>query len=380
MVSWSQFPPEIKRKIAENYDFMSRISMRNTCHVDRQIVDSTKFRIPRVRFGYKQDKCLICIYTGIEKFLRLEILKFENGVVVFKCENSPDLADSIQKFIPSTLPLNEGLLILNSLLAHKTIQISTVEWELFNTKIESFKLGKQMLKHLGKSKFRVKELEFMHNVDDTLLSFFPKICEWKHMELVRIMGISLYSENMHPVTAHDYHRIGDVVSGKPVCYTHYCTHDPRADSEVFFGIMNGYMKDNGRDKLHWTTHREPSHLARQGKENARRRLDPNDENYSWSEDHIFKSGDVNYARGTQCGIWVNRYYGNLAKELKEIHDRETCGIGSLCPKHADPFDYWYYQNLPRRLAQEPLGLDSNALLPALDSLVFQILHQLMWTI
>ncbi|ULT92223.1 hypothetical protein L3Y34_009756 [Caenorhabditis briggsae] len=219
MVSWSQFPPEIKRKIAENYDFMSRNSMRNTCHVDRQIVDSTKFRIPRVRFGYKQDECLICIYTGIEKFLRLEILKFENGVVVFKCENSPDLADSIQKFIPSTLPLNEGLLILKSLLAHESIQISTMEWEIerFVTKNESFKLGKQMLKLLGKSKFRVKELEFMHNVDDTLLSFFPKICEWKNVEIVRIIGISLYSENMHPVIAHDYHRIGDVVSGKPVC-------------------------------------------------------------------------------------------------------------------------------------------------------------------
>ncbi|UMM37962.1 hypothetical protein L5515_009563 [Caenorhabditis briggsae] len=64
--------------------FIEKISMRNTCHVDRQIVDSTKFRIPRVRFGYKQDTCLICIYTGIEKFLRLEIQKCGNGVVVFK--------------------------------------------------------------------------------------------------------------------------------------------------------------------------------------------------------------------------------------------------------------------------------------------------------
>ncbi|ULT92221.1 hypothetical protein L3Y34_009756 [Caenorhabditis briggsae] len=353
MVSWSQFPPEIKRKIAENYDFMSRNSMRNTCHVDRQIVDSTKFRIPRVRFGYKQDECLICIYTGIEKFLRLEILKFENGVVVFKCENSPDLADSIQKFIPSTLPLNEGLLILKSLLAHESIQISTMEWEIerFVTKNESFKLGKQMLKLLGKSKFRVKELEFMHNVDDTLLSFFPKICEWKNVEIVRIIGISLYSENMHPVIAHDYHRIGDVVSGKPVCYTFYCTHDPPVDVYVFFGIMSGYMDRNGSDKLHWATYREPAHLARQGKEHAGHRLDPNSADRS--DERRYEDGNVSYGRQTQCGMWVSRYAGDREKELKLIHDREKCGIGSLCPKHADPFDYWYYQNLPRRLVQEP---------------------------
>ncbi|PIC14549.1 hypothetical protein B9Z55_026821 [Caenorhabditis nigoni] len=356
MVSWSQFPPEIRRKIAENYDFMSRISMRNTCHVDRQIVDSTKFRIPRVRFGYKEDKCLICIYTGIEKFLRLEIQKFGSAVIIYKSENSPYLTDSIRNLIPCTSPLNEGLLILKSLLAHKSIQISTMEWELerFDAKNESFKFGKQILKLLGKSKFHVKELEVDMNSDDTFLSFYPKICDWKHVELVRKSGVSLYSENMNPVTAHDYHRIGDVVSGKPICYTYYCTHDPYADRNVFIKISYAYMIENGSDKLHWVTHREPSHLARQGNEYDGNRLDPNDEDYKLSEEYRFEEGNVCYARGTQCGVWANRYFGTHEKELKLIYDREKCGIGSLCPKHADPFDYWYYQNLPRRLVQEPL--------------------------
>ncbi|CAO4381990.1 unnamed protein product [Caenorhabditis nigoni] len=354
MVSWSQFPPEIKRKIAENYDFMSRISMRNTCHVDRQIVDSTKFRIPRVRFGYKQDKCLICIYTGIEKFLRLEIQKCGKGVVVYKSENSPYLTDAIRKFIPSTLSLNEGLLILKSLLAHKSIQILTMEWELVNadTKIESIKFGKQILKLLGTSKFCVKELELMHNIDDSFLDFFPKFCDWNQVKMIRKLAISLYSENMHLVTAHDYHRIDDVISGKPICYQHYCTNDPRDDLEVFLFIMNGYMQENESDKLHWITHREPSHLSRQGTEYDGQRFDPNNKDYSYSEERRFSNGTMGYTRGTSCGMWTNMYYGDHEKELKEIHDREKCGIGSLCPKHADPFDYWYYQNLPRRIIQE----------------------------
>ncbi|PIC14553.1 hypothetical protein B9Z55_026823 [Caenorhabditis nigoni] len=296
--------------------------MRNTCHVDRQIVDSTKFRIPRVRFGYKEDKCLICIYTGIEKFLRLEIQKCGKGVVLYKSENSPYLTDAIRKFIPSTLSLNEGLLILKSLLAHKSIQISTMEWELVNadTKIESIKFGKQILKLLGTSKFCVKELELMHNIDDSFLDFFPKFCDWNQVKMIRKLAISLYSENMHLVTAHDYHRIGDVISGKPICYQHYCTNDPRDDLEVFLFIMNGYMQENESDKLHWTTHREPSHLARQGKEYDGQRFDPNNKDYSYSEEHRSSNGTMGYTRGTSCGMWTNLYYGDHEKELKEIHD------------------------------------------------------------
>ena len=60
------------------------ISLKNTSHLDRQIVNSTKLYIPRARFGYKDGKSLVVIYTGIEKFLRLEMEKFGNGVVIQK--------------------------------------------------------------------------------------------------------------------------------------------------------------------------------------------------------------------------------------------------------------------------------------------------------
>ncbi|CAP36032.2 Protein CBG18619 [Caenorhabditis briggsae] len=333
MVSWSQFPPEIKRKIAENYDFMSRNSMRNTCHVDRQIVDSTKFRIPRVRFGYKQDECLICIYTGIEKFLRLEILKFENGVVVFKSENSHYLTDSTRKFIPFALSLNEGLLILKSLLAHKSIQISTMEWELEDCNID--KLGKQMKKLLGISKFSVKELELAMGTDEIHLRYLEEICDWNKVEIIRKFGIILHSKSMNLISAYDY-GIVDFVSGKAMYFTHYYTHDPRVDLDALVDQLNRRIEENGDGELYWFTHREPS-----------------DKDWSFSEDYRFKDGNVTHSKRSPCGMWVNRCQESFAKELKAIHDTQKCGIGSLCPKHADPFDYWYHQNLPRRLIQEP---------------------------
>ncbi|PIC14550.1 hypothetical protein B9Z55_026822 [Caenorhabditis nigoni] len=355
MVSWSQFPPEIKRKIAENYDFMSR----NTCHVDRQIVDSTKIRIPRVRFGYKEDKCLICIYTGIEKFLRLEIQKFGSGVIVYKSENSPYLTDSIRNLIPCTLPLNEGLLIFKSLLAHKSIQISTMEWELESFNID--KLGKQMIKLLGNSKFSVKKLELVQGTDDFFLEYLYEICHWNEVEIVQKLEVNLSPRNINSVSAIDYKIADDWIFGKPMSYTYYFTNQIDVNSDM--GKVNDYMMENESGKLHWYTHREP-----------------NNEDCSFSEDYRFEGGNVIHTRRSPCGMWINRCHGIFAKELKAIHDLEICGIGNLCPKHADPFDYWYHQNLPRRLIQEPFwnGFNQNVFLPT-SSIGLDILRGKMRT-
>ncbi|CAP35367.1 Protein CBG17803 [Caenorhabditis briggsae] len=58
--------------------------MRSTSHSDRSIVNSTNFELPRVRFGYKEDRCLIVIYTGVEKFLKLEMIKGAHGITVLR--------------------------------------------------------------------------------------------------------------------------------------------------------------------------------------------------------------------------------------------------------------------------------------------------------
>ncbi|CAP36033.1 Protein CBG18620 [Caenorhabditis briggsae] len=58
--------------------------------------------------------------------------------------------------------------------------------------------------------------------------------------------------------------------------------------------MSGYMDRNGSDKLHWATYREPAHLARQGKEHAGHRLDPNSADRSDERIYMIYLHDLAY--------------------------------------------------------------------------------------
>ncbi|PIC14557.1 hypothetical protein B9Z55_026825 [Caenorhabditis nigoni] len=344
MVSWSQFPPEIKQKIAENYDFMSRVSMRNTCHVDRQIVDSTKFRIPRVRFGYKEDKCLICIYTGIEKFLRLEIKKCGKGVVVYKSENNFDTSRIPRKFIPSENLLNFGLSILKSLLIHDWIQINAIEWDLDEFLLKDSKNSENFLKIFQKifgfQKFHVKEMVSTPRSQETYQFFNRFFIDFSHfdeLECMRDIFVHTKIDNLYPVIAYDM----DVpFCGKSNYHTHLCTVADeefrtrrRWDYELIHVIngVNYHAIDSG-------TFRDISEIPIQNPEPRKRTWDMTDVIWEYS---------------CKCGKWSHEMPTSKERALRQKFHTQKCGIGFLCKEHADPFDYWYYQNLPRRLIQEP---------------------------
>uniref|UniRef100_A0A1I7UE99 F-box domain-containing protein n=1 Tax=Caenorhabditis tropicalis TaxID=1561998 RepID=A0A1I7UE99_9PELO len=91
MASWSCLPPEIKQHVVKRLDFMSRHSLRHTSRLDRQIVDSTKCQVPRVRFGYKEGRGLIVVYTGIDQFLRWEFGLRGHNIVIHKFDSTYDL-------------------------------------------------------------------------------------------------------------------------------------------------------------------------------------------------------------------------------------------------------------------------------------------------
>ncbi|EFO89520.1 hypothetical protein CRE_18172 [Caenorhabditis remanei] len=88
MVGWSQLPPEIKQHVAKKLDFMSRHALKSTSYTNRLIVNSTSLYLPRIRFGYQRNRCLIVIYTGVERFLRWEFVEDDDdgdgGITVYR--------------------------------------------------------------------------------------------------------------------------------------------------------------------------------------------------------------------------------------------------------------------------------------------------------
>ncbi|CAO4381991.1 unnamed protein product [Caenorhabditis nigoni] len=63
--------------------------------------------------------------------------------------------------------------------------------------------------------------------------------------------------------------------------------------------------------------------------------------------------DVIWEYSSKCGKWSHEMPTSKERALRQKFHTQKCGIGFLCKEHAEPFDYWYYQNLPRRLVQEP---------------------------
>lgn len=54
-----------------------------------------------------------------------------------------------------------------------------------------------------------------------------------------------------------------------------------------------------------------------------------------------------------CGYWIYAVLNSQSDQMKNIDLGKSCGLGWLCKKCTDPFEYDYYQNLGRRLVREP---------------------------
>uniref|UniRef100_A0A1I7UE61 Uncharacterized protein n=1 Tax=Caenorhabditis tropicalis TaxID=1561998 RepID=A0A1I7UE61_9PELO len=63
-------------------------------------------------------------------------------------------------------------------------------------------------------------------------------------------------------------------------------------------------------------------------------------------------GDVvEWVKNTECGQVVRVV--RQCDEERFLKGFKGCGLGDMCKRCSDPFDYWYTQNLPRRLYFEP---------------------------
>ncbi|EFO96148.1 hypothetical protein CRE_14731 [Caenorhabditis remanei] len=218
MTCWNYLPAEIKQHVVKKLDFMSRVALRSTCRLNYHIVNSTKLELPRVRFGYKRGRSLIVIYTGIEKFLRLEFGNCEQGPVVMKSENTCDPKETITKLLPS--PVNSivySILTLISLLAHQSILIKVMEWEVSPEDFERF-IGRLILIFLDGRKFRITEIAMRQQKWTQILHKFPfDMLYFDELENIRQMALTIHPQRL---TLFMVYQFKQCINGKWLCSIH----------------------------------------------------------------------------------------------------------------------------------------------------------------
>ncbi|KAF1755173.1 hypothetical protein GCK72_021742 [Caenorhabditis remanei] len=340
MRNWNHLPAEIKRHVVKKLDFMSRHSLKSTSHVDRLIVNSTCFKVPRVRFGYKQEKCLVMIYTGIKKFLRLELSKCKEGILVERSENTWDHQNITTKILPPSDVLKTGLTILKNLLAHESIIIEAMEWDI-PQKSEAVIHEDLILKPLAGSKFRIHDFVILWD-SKSIESLIEKLCVVEEVKMIRFLALglplsSLDVENeLVPQLIYELQKTPP--SGLNIPCRHQLFHmDNSAAHLSHLELRANYFLSYVNIIACHIRSVEPSN-------NEPERIE-------------IDGGEIDWVYTSECGKWVAKTIAKNEEVVKRELDAEKCGVDYLCKKCTDSFNYWYHQNLPRRIMQEPFWND-----------------------
>uniref|UniRef100_A0A1I7UE98 F-box domain-containing protein n=1 Tax=Caenorhabditis tropicalis TaxID=1561998 RepID=A0A1I7UE98_9PELO len=234
MVSWSSLPSEIKQHVVEKLDFMSRHSLRQSSDPDKKVVDSTKFTVECVRIGYKEGKGLLAIYTGIDKFVRFELERKKEGILVTKSENSHDPSQACQPVIIKisqealTIPMYLAMLF-HFFLQEQCIHIKRLDYDIPdipNSNPDKIPIRKSAWTTAMITKGRVDRVWFSGMPDAMVLHDITRANEKGPFQIRRLI---IYEESMFPVVAQD-----ELVptAGLPITHTLF-TNDRVRDSNRF---------------------------------------------------------------------------------------------------------------------------------------------------
>uniref|UniRef100_A0A1I7SZ90 AAA domain-containing protein n=1 Tax=Caenorhabditis tropicalis TaxID=1561998 RepID=A0A1I7SZ90_9PELO len=85
---------------------------------------------------------------------------------------------------------------------------------------------------------------------------------------------------------------------------------------------------------------------------------------------------------SKCGMWSHMVDLNTEHKFSDFFKNEKCGLRWLCKDCTDPFDFWYYHNIPRRALVEPEWLASFIVTiqdspnsPTPETILIQEMHQ-----
>ncbi|CAL2035564.1 unnamed protein product [Caenorhabditis brenneri] len=337
MTAWSSLPPELKQHVIKELGVVSRYCLRNTSRLDRKLVDSTRLKVPRVRFGYKDGRCLVVIYSRIEKFLRFELTESEDGVLYDKFENTLDPELANQMGFPSNhfylLPL--ATYILQIFLAHDAIQIEILELEfpsIGKTNVERHNtLVKIFIMMMGK-KLHVKEIVFPHSNDPYFsIDEIEKYVEFEGLNVIRYLSLFIGSESMVPLISYSVTHKDKY--GRSIYRTCFATENIETRNEFILEASTDEARFSKDQMMVF--------------QNPQEKFDPETKERKEDGEIVIKT------TLTKCGKLVQIAHKSFEKQFMDNFDTTKCGLGDLCERCSDPFDYWYTQNLARRIYDEP---------------------------
>lgn len=357
--------------------------MRSTCRADRKIVDSTELYIPRLRISFLEGFLQATIYTGIGQFLKVEFNEKKEEVeqgglsvaYVYRMENEVKWTDNTAARRIKGIPASR---LFGVFLRHQFIRpnvlLGTLEFEFHptdhNTQIFCICL---LMRSFGEGKvFRAKKLAtncltkklteiYLYNnlIDKTIM-------EGMYNEEVMLAEECAYPQKMIDITVFpdpelDVFKGTDVENPRkmvkvdlepiqkfvkvPHCESYFYTTEYRqlAPSTVSRRVegTEGFVTcrfGDTSDVCLWDHQIHPVQQLNEHVQMKRVAVPMIDKVYRWNK--------------SKCGIWTHAMKIENEHKFEEFFKNEKCGLLWLCKTCTDPFDYWYYRNLPKRILDE----------------------------
>ncbi|UMM37117.1 hypothetical protein L5515_008986 [Caenorhabditis briggsae] len=363
MSGWSCLSPETKQKVVQKLDLMSRIALGSTCRADRDIVNSTKLYIPRVRIAKNEDDCLLMIYSGVNQFLRMEFSERADGVLISRSQNSFNPEHKSFKLIPFDMTFGTSTLamfIAVNVLSKPNILVGTIEWN----NVDQFKmLCELMFNEFRRTnnffvtsldalpKIRVRNVEVLGAPDSHLL-FFKIVCDKSVLEKVVRVGIVMNDvwQNPRMVSETSVIRNGEkhlsVLSG-------IVMRDCAGVASIFETLESALDAEPSDGEYVFHTIRDLGMGASEHFDLLDVPVQKLKEKVTMKRFTRKNGAYVFRFNKSSCGFFIYAVLADHENKFLELFQKETCGIGQFCKKCANPFDYWHYSNITRRIFHEP---------------------------
>ncbi|KAF1753244.1 hypothetical protein GCK72_019800 [Caenorhabditis remanei] len=317
---------------------------------------SSNSYVPRARFSFKDlDRCLVVIYTGVQRFLRMEFVRGCGGVVVHRSENSYNQEDTVSAKVNDVSPIRFASAILKSVIIDQSILIGALEIEFSDPDPqEQMKIFKEMTKVLGsKDKrpgtvFRAKKFITNSSTHSQIESYFHQfIIDFSVLTEVAMEGIFFETNYITPRKVFDTTEIcGEMtLSETQMFMSGPCKEDTNMLMQKAWkvdGVATCRLLDK-RDVRLWEVEKTKSTKLNRKVELKRVEAPNLNLVLRWNK--------------SECGLWIHMVKMDREENYLEYFKNETCGLRWFCKKCSDPFDYWFYRNLPRRVYHEPQWTD-----------------------
>ncbi|CAI2352974.1 unnamed protein product [Caenorhabditis sp. 36 PRJEB53466] len=340
MPGWTDLSHETKTEIVNRLDLMSRNALKSCARAERALVDGTDLFLPRVRFVFQGDAALIAAYSSIDRFLRLEFWKDkEKNVVIHRSENDFNMKPSAR--IPNGDILESAVSVLKSLFAHKNIFLGGLEMELPDVRNYE-KWGHDIMRQLVGYRFRARKVIFnWRNFGEDFL--FNALCVREDLEERARIGMEIGTYGIEK----GYYYVLDSfefcnADAKPAFSSTIVMSESEnnvnfAIAALAFARKMGYARV--RSKIIKANFPKPNVKGHKDVKILR-------------TDSVV-AGVSLYVCTSACGMWVYAVRDDAQHLFIETFKSVRCGLGWLCKKCSDPFEFAYHRDLARRSVHEP---------------------------